>query len=75
MSGEGGCSEYTFCGQRGFFRCERPQLLVLKNFGFFQIYGVSAQTIGVEPMRTFCGQGGGGKSFAILCGRFFLERT
>jgi len=30
-----------------------------KNFGFFKIYGVSALTRGVEPVRTFCGQGGG----------------
>jgi len=46
-----------------------------KNFGFFEIYGVSAPTKweGVEPVRTFCGQGGGpgvGQFFfAILCGR------
>jgi len=29
-----------------------------KNFGFFKIYGVSAWTTGVEPVRIFCGQGG-----------------
>jgi len=34
-----------------------------KNFGFFKIYGVSALYMDkgreVEPVRTFCGQGGG----------------
>jgi len=29
-----------------------------KKFGFFEIYGVSAWTKGVEPMWTFCRQGG-----------------
>jgi len=43
-----------------------------KNFGFFEIYGVSAWTWGVrvEPVRTFFGQGGGGQFFAdVLYGR------
>jgi len=32
-----------------------------KNFGLFEIYGVSARTRRerVESVRTFCGQGGG----------------
>jgi len=30
-----------------------------KNLGFFEIYGGSTRTKGVEPVRTFCGQGGG----------------
>jgi len=34
---------------------------------------VSARTKGggeeIKPVRTFCGQGGGGQFFAILCGR------
>jgi len=38
-----------------------------KNIGFFEMYGVSARTRGVEPVRTFCGRGG--QFFAILCGR------
>jgi len=29
-----------------------------KNFGFFEIYGVFAQTRKVKPVRTFCGQRG-----------------
>jgi len=43
-----------------------------KNFEFFEIYGVSVWTKGegVEPVRTFFGQGGrGSQFFAILCGR------
>jgi len=28
-----------------------------KNVGFFEIYGVSARTRGVEPMLKFTGQG------------------
>jgi len=27
-----------------------------KNFGFFQIYGVSTCTMRVEPVQTFCRQ-------------------
>jgi len=32
-----------------------------KSIGFFKIYGVSARKkgVGVEPVRTFFGQGGG----------------
>jgi len=39
-----------------------------KNFGYFEIYGVSARTrgIGVEPVRTFCEQGGG-VNFSRFC--------
>jgi len=40
-----------------------------KNFGFIEIYGVSAQTGGVEPVRTFSWQWRGGQFFAILCER------
>jgi len=38
-----------------------------KNFGIFEIYGVSARTKGGEPVRT---RGEGGSFFAILYGRF-----
>jgi len=36
-----------------------------KNFGFFESFGVSARTRGegVEPVRTFCGQGERGSTF------------
>jgi len=39
-----------------------------KNLGFFEIYGVSAWTKGVEPVRPFSDRGGG-SIFVILCGR------
>jgi len=42
-----------------------------KNIGFFEIYGVSTRTRGVEAVRTFYGQGGGVKFFAILCGLLY----
>jgi len=49
-------------------------LFSAKNIGFFKIYGVSARTRGIEPVRTFCGQGRrGGQFFAILCGRPFKD--
>jgi len=40
----GVCPVRTFFGQGGFFRCERPNFS--KNIGFFEIYGVSARTMG-----------------------------
>jgi len=40
-----------------------------KTSRFFEIYGVSAWTKGVEPVRTFCGQEERGQFFTILCGR------
>jgi len=44
------------------------------HFGFFKIYGVCERTRRtrrkmVEPVQTFCGQGGEVNFFAILCGR------
>jgi len=41
-----------------------------KNFGFFEIYGVFARTRGVEPVQTFCGQGGG-VDFSRFCADVF----
>jgi len=35
-----------------------------KNSGFFEIYGVSARTSGVEPVQTFFG---GGSVFLRFC--------
>jgi len=51
------CPVQTFFAQGGFFRCNRLHFLVQKLW-IFEIYGVSVQTKGVEPVRTFCGQGG-----------------
>jgi len=46
-----------------------------KNFGIFEIYGVSARTRreGVEPVRTFFGQGGGGSIFLDFVGTSFMD--
>jgi len=55
------------CGQEGFFRCRFPHFLVRKQ-RFFEVNGVSARTrrLGVEPVQTYCGQGGG-VSFSRFC--------
>jgi len=47
-----------------------------KNFGFFEIYGVSAWTRGegVKPVRTFTDKGGGGQ-FLVILGRCLLWTT
>jgi len=42
-------------------------LFSTKNVGFFDIYGVSARTRGVEPVRTFSGQGGVWVNFSQFC--------
>jgi len=56
-----------------FFSDADVRTLWCKTHWIFWIYGVFAQTRGrggrVEPVRTFCGQGGGGQFLAILCGR------
>jgi len=49
----------------GSFQMRTSVLFGAKIFRFFEIYGVSARTRGVEPMWTFCEQGG--SIFAILC--------
>jgi len=45
-----------------------------KNSGFFEIYGVPARTRGVEPVRTFFGQGGEGFNFSRFCADVFYGR-
>jgi len=62
----GGCPVRTFYGQGRFFV---SGLFGAKNFGFFEIYSVSARIRGVEPVRTFSRQRGRGQSFVVLCGR------
>jgi len=47
-------------------------LFVAKNFGFFEIYGVSARTREVEPVRAFFGQEG--VSFSRYCADVFYGR-
>jgi len=59
----------------GFVKCDilrirevllwTSELFVAKIF--FEIYGVSARTRGVEPVRTFYEQGGGEVNFLRFC--------
>jgi len=46
-----------------------------KNFGFFEIFGVSARTRreGVELVQTFCGHGGGGSIFRDFLQSSFMD--
>jgi len=70
--GEGVCLVRTFFGQGGgVLQMHMSALFGANNFGFFEIYGVSARTRrrGGESVRTHFRQKGGGHFFAILCGR------
>jgi len=64
QSGGVGCPVRTCCGHVAdtqVLKCGRPHFLVKKkNFGFFEIYGVSHGQGGggVESVQTFCGQRG-----------------
>jgi len=55
-------------GAKGFFSAD-VRTFWFKIFGFFEIYSVSARTrrVGVEPVRTFCRQGGRGLNFSRFC--------
>jgi len=46
-----------------------------KNIGFFEICDVPARTRGrgVEPVRTFCGQGGRGSIFRDFVRTSFMD--
>jgi len=53
-------------GRRGFASADKgggvlqmraSTLFCAKNIGLFEIYGAPARAKGVEPVRTFCGQG------------------
>jgi len=39
------------------------------DFSKFMVCPHGQEVRGIEPVRTFCGQGGGGQFIAILCGR------
>jgi len=59
----------TFFGQRGRGSSNADvRTFGAKTFEFFENFGVSSRTRreGVEPVTTFCGQGG--QFFVILCG-------
>jgi len=66
---EGGfvhCEHFTNKGE-GVLQEQTSALFGTKNIGFFKIYGVSARTRGVEPVRTFCGHGeDGGQIFSFF---------
>jgi len=62
----------------GFFRCGRPHFLAQKNFGFFEIYGVSALRTdkggrGVEQVRTFADKGERGSIFTDFVRTSFMD--
>jgi len=59
---------------RRFVQLRTSALFGEQHFGFFEIYGVSARTRGVEPVQTFCGQGEG-VNFSLFCADVFYERS
>jgi len=61
-------ADIVWTRKEGVLQMRTPELFGLKKLRIFDIYRVSARTKGeVEPVRTFCEQGG--KFFSILCGR------
>jgi len=58
---------------RGVFQMRTCALIGAKNFGIFEIYGVSARTReeGVEAVRT---RGVGGVNFSRFCADVFYEQ-
>jgi len=74
--GKGGLSSTDIFQTRGVFQMRTSALFSGKNFGFFEIYGVSALTgrEGVEPVRTFCGQKGRESIFLQFCADVFYGR-
>jgi len=70
---EGVCPARTFFGQGGSSDVD-VRTFGAKNFRFFEIYGASAQTREVEPVRTFYGQEGGG-NFSGFYADLFYGRT
>jgi len=59
----------------GVLQMRTSALIDAKNFGHFEIYSVSARTRseGVQPVRTFSGQGKGGH-FLRFCADVLYER-
>jgi len=64
--GEGVCPVRTFCGQGGVLHTRTYVLLGVKDLRFFEIYGVSARTRGVESVQT---SGGGQFCADVFYGR------
>jgi len=65
----GVCPVRPLCGQGegGVFQMRTSALFGAKNFGFFEIYGVSARAGGLSQCGHFSDKGV--NFFAILCGR------
>jgi len=57
--GEGRFVQWGHFSDKGVLQMRTSAFFDVKNFGFFEICYVSARTKGVQPVRTFCGQGGG----------------
>jgi len=70
MSGEGDVSsaDILLTREKGFLQLRVSALFGAKNFGLkLMVFSHGQRRRGVEPLRTFCGQGG--QFFTILCGR------
>jgi len=67
--------EFVHCEQGGMgLRMWTSALLFgAKIIGFFEIYGVPTRTRRVEPVRTFCGQGGKGSILRDFVRTSFME--
>jgi len=63
VRGEGVCPVQNFADKGGLQK-QTLALFRAKYFRFFEIYGTSARTRGVEPVQTFCRQGGRGSIFS-----------
>jgi len=66
VRGGGVCPVRIFRGQGGSSDAN-VRTFWRKNIGFVEIYGVSARDKGVEPVLTFCVQGGGRGNFSRFC--------
>jgi len=68
------CGHFT---DKGSFICGRPHFLAKKNFGFFEIYGVSVRTRGeggLSQCGHFSNKGGGEVNFSRFCADVFYGR-
>jgi len=61
--------------KRGVFQMRTPSLFDAKNFGFFEIYGVSARTRGegLSQGGHFSDKGGGGQFFCNFVRTSFMD--
>jgi len=64
----GVCPVRKFCGQGGSSDADVRNFWG-QNFEFFEIYGVSGRTMGLNQCQHFVDKEEGGQSFGILSGR------